>query len=112
MPGAVLRPSSVLVDRRGAVVKTRNGKTGWAIVSSDLATFDSMMTHCADPRNTPEMLMLREHIRSWRFYDQLRTDAAAPARLPQIGTHTPILGHDGADFAAVDTAAFQVVAEF
>jgi predicted ATPase len=59
-----------------------------------------MMTHCADPRNTPEMLMLREQIRGWRFYDQLRTDAAAPARLPQVGTHTPVLSNDGADFAA------------
>jgi predicted ATPase len=43
------------------------------------------------------MLLLREEIRGWRFYDQLRTDAAAPARMPQIGTYTPVLGHDGAD---------------
>jgi len=59
-----------------------------------------MMTHCADPRHTPEMLLLREEMRAWRFYDQLRTDAAAPARLPHVGTHTPVLGHDGADLAA------------
>ena len=59
-----------------------------------------MMTHCADPRSTPEVLMLREEMRSWRFYDQFRTDAMAPARFPQVGTHTPVLGHDGADFAA------------
>ena len=98
--GEVLRPSTLLVDRRGSVVKVRNDDGGWAIVSNGLSTFDSMMTHCADPRNTPEMLMLREHIRGWRFYDQLRTDATAPARVPQIGTHTPVLGHDGADFAA------------
>ena len=25
---------------------------------------------------------------------------AAPARLPQVGTHTPVLSHDGADLAA------------
>jgi predicted ATPase len=46
------------------------------------------------------MLMLREEMRAWRFYDHFRTDATAPARLPQIGTHTPILSHDGADLAA------------
>ena len=40
-----------------------------------------MMTHCADPRSTPEVLMLREEMRSWRFYDQFRTDAMALARL-------------------------------
>jgi predicted ATPase len=98
--GPVLRPSSLLVDRRGPLVKARSGDGEWAIVTQNLAAFDSMMTHCADPRNTPEMLMLREEIRGWRFYDQLRTDGAAPARQPQIGTHTPVLGNDGADLAA------------
>ena len=97
--GAALRPSAILVDRRGPVVKTRDGKD-WAIVTHQLSSFDSMMTHCADPRHTPEMLMLREEMRSWRFYDHFRTDAGAPARLPQIGTHTAVLSHDGADLAA------------
>ncbi len=44
--------------------------------------------------------MLREQMRGWRFYDHFRTDAGAPARLPQIGTHTPVLSNDGADLAA------------
>jgi len=98
--GAVLRPSTVLVDRRGPLVRARRDDGDWDVVSQQLSTFDSMMTQCADPRNTPEMLLLREEIRGWRFYDQLRTDAAAPARMPQIGTYTPVLGHDGADLAA------------
>jgi predicted ATPase len=98
--GQTLRPSAVLVDRRGPLVKTREQKNEWTILTHSLATFDSMMTHCADPRNTPEMLMLREEMRAWRFYDHFRTDATAPARVPQIGTHTPILSHDGADLAA------------
>jgi len=97
--GASLRPSSVLVDRRGPLVKARDSGGGWTILTQNLAGFDTMMTHCADPRHTPEMLVLREEMRAWRFYDQLRTDAAAPARLPQIGTYTPVLGHDGADLA-------------
>ena len=97
--GAALRPSAVLVDRRGPLVKTREGRE-WSVVTHQLSSFDSMMTHCADPRHTPEMLMLREEMRAWRFYDHFRTDAGAPARLPQIGTHTPILSHDGADLAA------------
>jgi predicted ATPase len=105
--GEVLRHATLLVDRRGSVVKVRNDDGRWTIVTSGLSTFDSMMTHCADPRNAPEMLMLREHIRGWRFYDQLRTDATAPARSPQIGTHTPVLGHDGADLAA----ALQTIVE-
>jgi predicted ATPase len=90
----------MLVDRRGGLVKSRATDGEWQIVTPELSSFDSMMTHCADPRSTPEMLMLREHMRGWRFYDQLRTDAAAPARLPHIGTHTPVLANDGSDFAA------------
>lgn len=98
--GPVFRPSAVLVDRIGPFVKTRSEKNDWTILTHGLATFDSMMTQCAHPRQTPEMLMLREEMRAWRFYDHFRTDATAPARLPQIGTHTPILSHDGADLAA------------
>ena len=65
-----------------------------------LATFDSMLGAAVDPRQVPELLGLRERIRSWRFYDHFRSDAEAPARRPQIGTHTPVLGADGADLAA------------
>jgi predicted ATPase len=98
--GAVLRPSAILVDRRGPLVRARQQRDEWTVVTHGLGGFDSMMTHCADPRSTPEVLMLREEMRSWRFYDQFRTDALAPARFPQVGTYTPVLGHDGADFAA------------
>jgi predicted ATPase len=97
--GPALRPSAVLVDRRGPFVRSR-ADGDWLSLTQGLSTFDSMMTHCADPRSTPEMLLLREQIRGWRFYDHFRTDAASPARLPQIGTHTPVLGHDGRDLAA------------
>jgi predicted ATPase len=98
--GEVLRPASLLVDRRGPLVRTRAENGEWNIISQNLSTFDSMMTHCADPRNAPEMLVLREQMRGWRFYDQFRTDLQGPARLPQIGTHTPVLSNDGADLAA------------
>ena len=98
--GPVLRPSTMLVDRRGSVVQIRAEDENWKIVTDRLSGFDSMMTHLADPRNAPEMLRLRESIRAWRFYDHFRTDADSPVRWPQIGTHTPVLGNDGADLAA------------
>lgn len=98
--GEILRPAAVLVERTNALVRSRGEKGEWIPLTQELASFDSMMTHCADPRNTPEMLMLREQMRGWRFYDQFRSDLEAPARLPQIGTHTPVLSNDGADLAA------------
>ncbi|HJY30375.1 MAG TPA: AAA family ATPase [Pyrinomonadaceae bacterium] len=98
--GPVLRPAALLVERHAAVVRSRNSEGDWDVLAYELSSFDSMLTQFADPRNAPEMLRLREQIRSWRFYDHFRTDVDAPARLPQIGTHTPVLSNDGADMAA------------
>lgn len=98
--GPVLRPATVLADRGGPTVKVRADDGGWRIVHEALRPFDSMLSEAADPRQAPELMVLRERIRSWRFYDHVRTDARAPARAIQIGTRTPVLGHDGADLAA------------
>jgi predicted ATPase len=53
-----------------------------------------------DPIRAPELLTVREQIRSWRFYDQFRTDVDSPVRQSQIGTRTPVLDADGRDLAA------------
>jgi predicted ATPase len=98
--GPVLRPAALLVERHAAVVRSRNTNGEWDVLAYELSSFDSMLTQFADPRNAPEMLRLREQIRSWRFYDHFRTDVNAPARVPQIGTHSPVLSNDGADMAA------------
>ncbi|MGH9871764.1 MAG: AAA family ATPase [Pyrinomonadaceae bacterium] len=98
--GPILRPAALLVERRAWVVRTRKSDGEWDTLSHQLASFDSMMSQFADPRNAPEMLVLREQIRSWRFYDHFRTDDDAPARLRQVGTHTPVLSNDGSDLAA------------
>jgi predicted ATPase len=98
--GPTLRPSTQLVDRQGPVVRIRTEEDDWNVVTDRLSAFDSMMTHVSDPRRAPEMLLLRESIRDWRFYDHFRTDADAPVRSPQIGTWTPILGNEGSDLAA------------
>jgi len=98
--GPTPRPMTMLVDRQGPLIRIRTEDGRWAPVTDHLSSFESMMTHVSDPRNAPEVLALRESIRAWRFYDHFRTDAEAPARSPQIGTHTPILGNDGDDLAA------------
>lgn len=98
--GLVPRPSTLLSDRDGCVVRVRSPQGEWQVVNPNLAAFDSMMTHVADPRNAPETLALRESIRAWRFYDHFRTDPDAPARSAQVGTRTPVLGNDGSDVAA------------
>jgi predicted ATPase len=125
--GPVMRPSSVLVRRRWGVVETRAAGTdwsdpddrelddwesdplparargssrGWTELTRTLRPWESMLTELADPDRAPELLRLRRMIRHWRFYDGFRADAAAPARLSQVGTRTPVLADDGSDLAA------------
>jgi predicted ATPase len=99
--GPVLRPGAVLADRGASgAVRIRAAGGGWYRPPGFLKPFDSMLSETADPQRAPELLLLRERIRSWRFYDYLRTDAQAPARMAQVGTRTSVLSHDGADLAA------------
>jgi predicted ATPase len=98
--GPLLRPAAVLVERRGPTIRLRERGGGWQVVPQVLQPYESMLNEFADPERAPELLTLRERIRSWRFYDHLRTDADAPARRSHVGTRTPVLGHDGADLAA------------
>lgn len=97
--GPVLRPATLLVERIGTTLRIRDGRS-WSTLPDMIGPFDSMLSEYTDPHRAPELLKLREQIRSWRFYDQIRTDAAAPARQVRIGTRTPVLSHDGADLAA------------
>lgn len=98
--GRVLRPSTLLADRHGGVVRIRQAGGSWADVVHQIRPFDSMLGELADPQAAPDVLSMRERIRSWRFYDHFRTDPAAPARGSHIGTRTPVLSHDGHDLAA------------
>jgi len=99
--GPVLRPAAVLAERGASgAVRIRAAGGGWDRPPGFLKPYDSMLSQSADPQRAPELLVLRERIRSWRFYDQLRADAQAPARTARIGTRTPVLSHDGADLAA------------
>ncbi|MEU7135986.1 AAA family ATPase [Streptomyces sp. NPDC046261] len=98
--GPVLRPAALLCDRSGPAVRTRTADGGWHRSVNGIRPYDSMLSELADPQLAPDLLRLRELIRSWRFYDHVRTDAHAPARTARIGTRTPVLSHDGGDLAA------------
>jgi len=105
--GPWLRPSALIADRGGPMARVRDDDGNWRIASSSLRPYDSILSEIADPREAIELLGLRERMRSWRFYDHVRTDSAAPARQARIGTRTMVLNHDGADLAA----AWQTIAE-
>jgi predicted ATPase len=98
--GPLLQRANCFAERRGPSVtlRDRNGERRQAY--TQLQSFDSMLTHCANPADGAELLLLRERLRDWRFYDHFRTDSDAPARRRQVGTRTPVLASDGTDLAA------------
>ncbi|MEM9270005.1 MAG: AAA family ATPase [Pseudomonadota bacterium] len=93
-------PRAMIAERKGPSVTAKDRSGQRVQVATDLAPSDSMLTHAADPATVPEMFALRTRMAGWRFYDQLRTDRDAPARLAHVGTRTPALSEDGADLAA------------
>ena len=97
--GPVLRPAAVLCERDNGIVRIWGEGRTWS-GPHKIQLYDSMLSEFADPGRAPEVLRVREEIRSWRFYDHFRTDVAAPARASQIGTRTPVMSHDGSDVAA------------
>ncbi len=101
--GPIMRPASVLVKRKRTLAELRGtaaSADAWQPFESTLRPYESVLTEVLDPVRAPELLAVREQIRSWRFYDQFRTDVDAPARQSQIGTRTPVLDAEGRDLAA------------
>ncbi len=97
--GHLYRPASLLVQRSGPMVRAREGRN-WDVLAQHTPDYHSLFDQVGSLRGSPEVLLLRESIRGWRFYDHFRSDVDAPARQPQLGTRTPVLHHDGRDLAA------------
>lgn len=97
--GPVARPAATLVRRvRGLVEVAGDAGRGFDELGRNLPPHRSVLVDFAGA--TPELVMVRERLRDWRFYDGFRVDSAAPSRRPQVGTRTPVLADDGSDLAA------------
>ena len=64
-----------------------------------LQTSESVLTKVVDPVSAPELLVVREQVRSGVSMI-ISGPTHAPARQSQVGTRTPVLSHDGRDLAA------------
>ena len=107
--GPMAGRSNLIAERRSDFVRLRDADSGsWRDGARSIPAVDSMVTHCADSRDGLELLQLRERLRGWRFYDDLRTDRDAPARRPQVGTFTPVLSGDGGDVGAAIQTIFEI----
>jgi predicted ATPase len=97
--GSKASSANLLVDRKNEQLRCRPGDD-WIDIDISLGSTQSVLGEYSDPSNAPQLILLRDWLRSWRFYDQMRTDSQSPARLPCVGTFTPVLSGDGRDLAA------------
>jgi predicted ATPase len=104
--GPLLRPGTIMVERRGPVVRARP-EGQWELIHDRLRLFDSVLSEIADFQRAPELIQVREEMRAWRFYDHFRVDPGSAPRAAQIGSRTPVLDNDGASLAA----AWQTIVE-
>ena len=102
--GAGMDAKSLCADRRVRTLRCRSVSGRWQDIDLHLPLQSSMLSEYADPIAAPELIIMRESLRRWRFYDTFRVDAQSPARRPCVATFTPIMAGDGADLpAAIQT---------
>lgn len=82
--------TALLVDADGTEVRIPNG----------LDPSESILAQVGDPQTFPELWLLREHMRTWRFYHHFDTSTTAAARHPKAGVLTRVLDDRGDNLAA------------
>jgi predicted ATPase len=93
------KPKVNLLERRNATAMLRDYDGNAVTFGTTIDLYESVLSQLAEPHRYPILSTLRERLRRWRFYHQIRTDADSPLRAAQIGTRTPVLAHDGHDLA-------------
>lgn len=93
------KPTTTILDRSGSMTWMRDLTGDRVEYPMMLDDNESVLSQLREPHRFPELFVLREAIRSWRFYHVFRTDDEAPMRGPQVSVKTPILSHDGSDLA-------------
>ncbi len=89
-----------LLERRNVSAMLRDDEGRPVTFGGSIDLGESVLSQLAEPHRYPVLSSLRERLRRWRFYHQIRTDPDSPVRAVQIGTRTPVLAHDGHDLAS------------
>lgn len=106
--GACQTTASLCADRRRGLLRVRGSSGKWQDVDLRPDNKLSMVSEYVDPYQAPELLLMREFLRGWRFYDTFRVDHGSPARRPAMATYTPVMADDGHDLAAAIQTILEV----
>lgn len=90
-----------LLDRKGGSVMARGDDGRPTEIDIDLLGSESALGRLQDPSRYPALDLVRRTLLEWRFYHDVRTDAASPLRRPCVLVASPTLASDGSNLAAV-----------
>ncbi len=91
------KKKSMLFQRKRGILEGRdiNGRRYNAM--AEFGGNESALAELVEPKNYPELHVLRNRFMKWRFYHDFRTDFDSPIRQPQIATMTSVVNNDGTD---------------
>jgi len=91
----------MLLARRGPALTVTDASGQRTQPEQDLMPAETALSAVRDAARYPDLDVVRQTLLDWRFYHDLRTDAASPIRRPSLAIATPTLASDGSDLAAV-----------
>ena len=94
---------------RPHVILERTNGHGWAVdaegarheLGVDLLPSETALSSLQDAAMFPDLHLVRQNMKAWRFWHSLRTDADSALRKPALAVTTTTLASDGSDLAAV-----------
>ncbi|SNY59251.1 AAA family ATPase [Enterobacter sp. CC120223-11] len=101
------RPSANVLHRKNSaafLVDVDGHKTAY---TDAVYENESIFGHLGEPHKYPEISLVRETMRKWRFYHEFDVSKKSSLRTPSVGHRSPVLFSDGANLAA----AFQTIIE-
>ncbi|MGN6108057.1 MAG: AAA family ATPase [Kofleriaceae bacterium] len=104
----IAKPQVRLLERRNASAMLRDDNGAPVTFGAKIDQGESVLSQLGEPHRYPVLSIVRERLRRWRFYHQIRTDADSPVRAIQVATRTPVLAHDGHDLAAALETIFEI----
>jgi predicted ATPase len=98
----------MLLDRQGPTLWQVGDPTGRSNADRPLMASETALATAAERHGYAEIAAIKQTMRDWRFYHDIRTDEAAPIRKPSLGLSSVTLAPDGSDLAALLATQFYV----
>jgi predicted ATPase len=93
-------PRVLLLERQGPSVWLRDAEGRRREYALQLLSGESALSQIVEPREYPEIAVLRHEMLRWRFYHQFPSGADSPLRRDDVRVKTHVLGSNGEGLAS------------